>query len=167
MSKTNKTHLVLYCRIGSKRILPYNRKFFSRIDWLVDEIDHTSSDTGIVACIKSRVDLEMLHAQLLEHGADTPRESSVVLIDLKSGNAKGNLNKINPKELDQDALFKFDPLVGSKKNLLNADKNEIELPNEDKVNEILERINEKGIDQLLPKDKALLDRYSAHLNKSK
>tara|TARA_Y100001978_G_C23565211_1_gene371324 strand:- start:350 stop:679 length:330 start_codon:yes stop_codon:yes gene_type:complete len=109
----------------------------------------------------------MLHTQLLEHGADTPRKSSVVLIDLKSGNAKGNLNKINPKELDQEALFKFDPLLGSKKNLLNTDKKEEELPNEDKVNEILERINEKGIDQLHPNEKALLDRYSAHLNKLK
>lgn len=167
MTNPNDTYLLLYCRIGSKKLLNYDRQFFERIDGLVDDIDHTSSDTGIIACIKSKVDIETMHKELLKHGKRRKRKSSVVLIDLRSGNAKGNLNSINPKEIDHEELLKFDPLVGSKKNLLNTKNVESQIPSEEEVNLILDHINSKGINMLTPKDKEKLDRYSAYLNNPK
>ena len=62
--------------------------------------------------------------------------------------------------------MKFDPLVGSRKNLLNSES-ESEVPSEEEVNSILERINANGIKMLEAEEKATLDRYSAYLNKSK
>jgi len=167
LSNPKDTHLLLYCRIGSKKLLGYDRQFFARIDPLVADIDHTPSDTGIVACIRSKVDVGTIHKELLAYGKRCKRKSSVILIDLRSGKAKGNLHTINSKEKDLEELVKFDPLVGSRKNLLNSENSESEVPSEEEVNSILERINANGIKMLEAEEKATLDRYSAYLNKSK
>jgi len=132
----------------------------------VADIDHTPSDTGIVACIRSKVGVGTIHKELLAFGKRCKRKSSVILIDLRSGKAKGNLHTINSKEKDLEELVKFDPLVGSRKNLLNSES-ESQVPSEEEVNTILERINAKGIKMLEAEEKETLDRYSAYLNKSK
>ena len=57
----------MYCRVGSKKLLSFDRSFFKRIEWLVDDIEYTPTDTGLIACIKSRVDMELMHLQLMDH----------------------------------------------------------------------------------------------------
>lgn len=172
MPNPKKIYLLLYCRVGTKRLLSFDRLFFSRIDWLVDDIEYTPSDTGLIACIKSRVDMELMHLQLMDHSNSSKRSRPIILIDLKSGAAKGNLKAIkkSPSENNEEDLFKFDAFIGERKGLKasHSEKDtELSFSDENVVNTILDRISSKGINAVSPSEIKLLDRYAAYLKSLK
>jgi len=172
MPNPKEIYLLLYCRIGSKRLLSFDRTFFSRIEWLVDDIEYTSSDTGLIACIKSRIDVEMMHGQLMDHGNHSKPTKPVVLIDLKSGDAQGNLKAIKGKRIDykDTDMFKFDPFIGERKGL-EVSHSEIDsedyFTDEVVMNTILDRISSKGIKAICSSEIITLDRYAAYLKSLK
>ena len=172
MPNQEEIFLLLYCRVGSKKLLSFDRSFFKRIEWLVDDIEYTPTDTGLIACIKSRVDMELMHLQLMDHGNHSKPTKPVVLIDLKSGDAQGNLKAIKGKRIDykDTDMFKFDPIIGERKGL---EVRHSEIDSEDYftdevvVNTILDRISSKGIKAICSSEIITLDQYAAYLKSLK
>lgn len=167
MPKQEEIFLLLYCRVGSKKLLSFDRSFFKRIEWLVDDIEYTPTGTGLIACIKSRVDVELMHKHLLEHSNGTKQSRPIVLLDLKSGSAKGNLNALSkkPKKQDEFDEYKFDAFV-RRRRAINPSQNRNEEPGsigEDIINNILDEINRHGIDALDKRKLNVLKAYSKYL----
>lgn len=162
MKETNEkdTHLLLYCRIGSKELLPFDEKFFAQIQWLVDDIEYTPSETGLIACIRSKIDMQMLHLQLIEYTKKRKNSEPAILIDLKSGNAKGNLRKIKKKDYEK---FKFDPFIGKRTNMEIIKEEEKKEISEETINKILDEISKNGVDSLESKKLEILKAYSLYL----
>ena len=167
MPNQKEIYLLLYCRVGSKKLLSFDRSFFKRIEWLVDDIEYTPTDTGLIACIKSRVDMEMMHGQLIDHSNGIKRSRPIVLIDLKSGSAKENLKTLSkkPKKQDEFDEYKFDAFVGRRRGLNLSPETEEEPASfgEDTINDILDEINRHGIEALDKGKLKVLKAYSKHL----
>ena len=167
MPNQEEIFLLLYCRVGSKKLLSFDRSFFKRIEWLVDDIEYTPTDTGLIACIKSRVDMELMHLQLMDHSNGSRRSRPIVLIDLKSGSAKGNLKTLSKKTKKQDEFdeYKFDAFIGRRRglNLSNETHEDLASIGEDTINDILDEINRHGIDALDKRKLKVLKAYSKHL----
>lgn len=154
------THLLLYCRIGSKELLPFDEKFFAQIEWLVNDIEHTPSETGLIACIRSNVDMQTLHLQLIDYTKKRKNSEPAILIDLKSGNAKGNLRKIKKKDYEK---FNFDPFIGKRTNMEIIKEEEKKEISEETINNILDEISNNGVDSLDSKKLEILKAYSLYL----
>ena len=167
MPNQKEIYLLLYCRVGSKKLLSFDRSFFKRIEWLVDDIEYTPTDTGLVACIKSRVDMDMMHLQLMDHSDGNKRSRPIMLIDLKSGSAKGNLKTLSkkPKNREEFEQYKFDAFIGRRGglNLSPETDEEFDTIGEDTINDILDEINRHGIEALDKRKLKVLKAYSKHL----